>query len=333
MRVPSPCRDSICSWPPISSARSRMNWSPKLRLGPRGEPHQVEPATVVGDHEGVSLETDGDLAGRRVLANVLECLLDDAQDRCAGRVGVRRSSMPSTDTSTAIPCRSSSCRARSAMRRRQPDVDDRRPQVGDEGADLVEAVAQHVAQERELGVRDGSIGSSSMRSRYSTWKMALVSTCAGPSWMSSAMRCRSPSWACDDAQAHGGRRVVGHRAGLVARLVGRLEVAPQQVELAGDDVEPLQPGLECGQLSAALLVLGAKRIGPDRAERSRRGGRAARGAASTPRGRAGTARGTARPARACDASRHGGSPWPRRRCGRTARWPCPRAGSFAMVSP
>ena len=71
----------------------------------------------------------------------------------------------------------------------------------------------------------------------------------------------------DDAQAHGGRRVVGHRAGLVDRLVGRLEVAPQQVELPGDDVQPLQPDLECGKLSAALLVLGAKRIGPDRSER------------------------------------------------------------------
>src|SRR5207253_639698 len=36
---------------------------------------------------------------------------------------------------------------------------------------------------------------SSTRSRYSTWKMALVRTCAGPSWTSSARRWRSPSWA------------------------------------------------------------------------------------------------------------------------------------------
>ena len=70
----------------------------------------------------------------------------------------------------------------------------------------------------------------------------------------------------DDAQAQGGRGVVGHRSGLVDGLVGRPQVAPQQIELADDEVEPLQPGLEPGQLAAALLVLGAERIGPDRSE-------------------------------------------------------------------
>ena len=40
----------------------------------------------------------------------------------------------------------------------------------------------------------------------------------------------------------------------------------RQVQLACDDVHPLQPGLECGQLSTVLLVLGAERIGPERAE-------------------------------------------------------------------
>ena len=56
--------------------------------------------------------------------------------------------------------------------------------------------------------------------------------------------------------------------GSSIELVVRLEVAPQQVELAGDDVQPLQPGLERGQLAAALLVLGAERIGPERSERA-----------------------------------------------------------------
>ncbi len=77
-----------------------------------------------------------------------------------------------------------------------------------------------------------------------------------------------PLLGLDDAQAHGGGRLDGHRARLVLEGLGRLEIAEQQVQLLGDDVEPLELRLERRQLTATLLVLGAQRIGPERAERA-----------------------------------------------------------------
>ena len=86
--------------------------------------------------------------------------------------------------------------------------------------------------------------------------------------MSSAMRCRSPSWACTMRRlmAAGESSAIGPGSSPASSC--RVEVGPQDVQLAGDDVEPLQPGLQRRQISAACLVLGAKRIGPDRAKRA-----------------------------------------------------------------
>ena len=82
------------------------------------------------------------------------------------------------------------------------------------------------------------------------------------------MRWRSPSWAWTMRRliVRATRRPSARARRRSTRR--RLEVAPQQVQLAGDDVEPLQPSLERGELPATLLVLGAERIGPDRAERA-----------------------------------------------------------------
>ena len=175
--------------------------------------------------------------------------------------------MPSTDTSTTIPCRSSSCCARSARAAAIP-------------------TSTTGGRRSVMKVRTSSSPLRSMSRRNATSAWA-----DGSMWLEDAVEVldledgvgqdlgrpvvdvlgHALSLALlglDDPQAHGGGRVVGHRAGLVDRLVGRVEVAPQHVQLAGDDVEPLQPGLQCGKVSAALLVLGAKRIGPDRSERT-----------------------------------------------------------------
>src|SRR2546430_8859611 len=53
----------------------------KVAARPRGEAHDVETAPVVGHGECFALETDDDLGGFCVLPYVLECLLDDPQDR------------------------------------------------------------------------------------------------------------------------------------------------------------------------------------------------------------------------------------------------------------
>ena len=127
--------------------------------------------------------------------------------------------MPSTDTSTDDPVPLLELLRPLGEGRRHPDVGQRRPQVGDEGADLVEAVAQHVAKEGDLGVgraivvaedavqvldlEDG-VGEHLGRPVVDVLGHALSLALLG----------------LDDPQAHGGRRVVGHRAGLVAGLVG-----------------------------------------------------------------------------------------------------------------
>ena len=151
MRVPSPWRDSIWSDEPISSARSRMNCRPKLRRG-RGEPHDVEASAVVDDDEVIVFETDADRAGGRVLADVLEGLLHDAQDRCLGLrwdLGVDAR----TDTSTAIACLAVNSAAAAAIACFNPTSMEGGRRAADERADVVESVAQHRAQERELGPR------------------------------------------------------------------------------------------------------------------------------------------------------------------------------------
>jgi len=76
-----------------------------------------------------------------------------------------------------------------------------------------------------------------------------------------------PLLGLDDPEAHGRRRVVIDQRRLVACVIGGVQVAPQDVQLASDHVHPLQPALEAGELAAVRLVLGAKRIGPNRSER------------------------------------------------------------------
>src|SRR5687767_4807069 len=53
---------------------------PEAAAGGGCKAHHVEAAAVIGDHEGVSLEADGNAARRRVLAYVLERLLENAKD-------------------------------------------------------------------------------------------------------------------------------------------------------------------------------------------------------------------------------------------------------------
>src|SRR5438067_13215023 len=54
----------------------------KVAARTRGEAHDVETAPVVGHGQGFALEADDDLGGGSVLAHVLECFLNDSQDRC-----------------------------------------------------------------------------------------------------------------------------------------------------------------------------------------------------------------------------------------------------------
>ena len=101
---------------------------PEVATGTRCQPHEIEAPTVVGDDEGVSLEADGDAARRRMLANVLNCLLQNPKDRCAGRrrqplvdaldIGIDRDAMALLQLLGSF-----------GDGRCQPDVDDRRPWV------------------------------------------------------------------------------------------------------------------------------------------------------------------------------------------------------------
>ena len=89
------------------------------------------------------------------------------------------------------------------------------------------------------------------RSRYSTWKMALVRTWAGPSWTSSARRCRSASCAWMIRSEPGVVRIIGvGQARLVDLAVRAGQVAGHQLQLAGRGVQPLEPGLQGAQLTA-----------------------------------------------------------------------------------
>ena len=207
-----------------------------------------------------------DAAGSRMLANVLERLLADAKDRCAGRRPepiVDPVERNLDDDAVAIL----DLRGPIGQRARDGHVDAGWTQIGDECAQLVEAVAQHVAQERDLGVRIGlgrgehaveildledGVGEDLRRAVVDVLGHALPLVLLGRTMRSSSRL----------------GRLVGHRQRLVDRLVRRVEVAPQQVELASDDVQPLQSRLEAGELATALLVLGAQRIGADRAERA-----------------------------------------------------------------
>ena len=134
-------------------------------------------------------------------------------------------------------------------------------------AHLVEPLSQHVAQEGDLGVGGAIVG------RQDPVEVLDLEDGVGQDLRGTVVDVLGHALALaflglDDPQPHRRRRVVRHRPGLVARRVGGVEVAPQQIELAGHHVEPLQAALEGGELSATLLVLGAQRIGPDRSKRT-----------------------------------------------------------------
>jgi len=147
--------------------------------------------------------------------------------------------------------------------RGQPDVHDRGSQVGDQCAHLVEAVPEHVPQEGQLGVGGAVFGSDhavevldledGVRQDLGGAVMDVLGHALALAFLG-----------LDDAQSHRGGGLVGHRPGLVDARIRGVEVPPQEVHLAGDDVHALEARLESGELSAALLDLGAERIGADR---------------------------------------------------------------------
>ena len=155
--VPPSGRECTSKRAPISSARSRMNWRPKLRRpraataptsNPRPSSRTVEDPVVAVDRAG-----DGDGGGRAVLAYILQCFLQDAQhDRLLGRAQpVRRRRQVRADRE---PGQRRDAADGVGDRAVQPElVEDRRPELADERPDRPELAAEQVAQEAQLRLR------------------------------------------------------------------------------------------------------------------------------------------------------------------------------------
>ncbi len=203
-------------------------------------------------------------------------------------------------------------------RSRHADVRQWWAQVGDEGADLVEAAPQHVAQERELRL-GGAVGVPEHAVQVLDLEDGVGEDLGRPVVDVLGHALTLALLGLDDPQAHVGGRVVADRARLVAGIIGRVEVAPQDVQLAGHHVQALEAPLERGQVPAAGLVLGTQRVGPDRSKRATTAIDASTKLHPLLEVAPILLAEAAPPARACGASLPGGSLTLRRRCGRTAR--------------
>ena len=162
-------------------------------------PRRVEPASVVADLDDPSPAhhrlVDASAATPAVLSNVLQRLLDDAQD---DRL------LPSpADRGRRDGSRSPRSIERGAAL--LGDVTDgavqtkigqnRGAELADEGADVAQLASGASRRNRQLVPRPASGRCSRSRSMYSTWKIAFERAWAGPSWTSWASRARSASWA------------------------------------------------------------------------------------------------------------------------------------------
>jgi hypothetical protein len=89
--------------------------------GPGRQAHDVESAPVVGNDQLIPVQADTDLGGGRMLADVLEGFLGDAQDRRPGRWR-EAASMPSTSTGQMLLRLelAAASRRRTASRRPRP---------------------------------------------------------------------------------------------------------------------------------------------------------------------------------------------------------------------
>ena len=204
---------------------------PEVMAGSRCQSHHVEAAPVVADHELAVLHPDPHLGRRRVLADVLEGFLRDPQDRC---LLVR--CQPPVDAvhrhvdGDLVP----RCERLAGLGHGlgQPHVDGRRPQLGDECPDLVQAVAQHVAKERQLGMRrprrsvDHAVQVLDLEDRAGQHLGGSVMDLLGQPLPLRLLR-------LDDPQRPGVVRIGGAQAGLVDLAVGAGQVAGHHLELAG----------------------------------------------------------------------------------------------------
>ncbi len=159
--VPPPGRDRTSNLAPMSSARSRMNWRPKLRrpLAATALTSKPRPSSETSRIQSSRFDPrrhDG-AARVGVLADVLERLLDDAQDGgllgrgqdVAGRpqLGLDRGAGEGGHALDRIHDRAVQAEL----------VEKRRPQLADEGADLAQLAAQQLAQEAQLAAGDADV--------------------------------------------------------------------------------------------------------------------------------------------------------------------------------
>ena len=218
--VPPSGRDRTSNRAPISSARSRMNWSPKLRrpraaTAPTSKPRPSS-RTSSTQPSSSSVVADDD----RFAAACLRTF-------CSASWATRRTTVRWLSLEERRPARQVGRDRRAGQRPHVFDrvddrpveaelVEQRRPELADERPDVAELAAEHLAQEAQLGPRQRAGRTRSTRSMYSTWKIVLVNAWAGPSWISCASRDRSASCAstmriCE--VAGGGRAAdVGQRA-------------------------------------------------------------------------------------------------------------------------
>ena len=253
--VPPSGRDRTSNRAPISSARSRMNCNPKLRR-PRAA---TAPTSKPRPSSRISrLQSSSAIARRRrrpsrprVLADILQGLLGHAQGhrplgvvrRVGRRVQVGRDREPGRARACARRLLDRAVEAELVEHRRAELADERRAR---RRARVAAARAGSAARSAASG---GSV--STTRSMYSTWKIALDSAWAGPSWISWARRDRSASWASTMriARSPSASRplAVGDERGVAA-----LQEQPRAREGPLGELEPGQLGPLRAELAAEV---------------------------------------------------------------------------------